>query len=125
MKIIATIVATIALLFGGTLTPASAEEPAPVDCEETVQEWKDRAMAAEARAAALSSDLFFAQAAAERAERQAAILEAQLDFTEEHLADTRAHLIEKQQQFYRQFNKITRQRLTILRLRDRLQAMRD
>jgi hypothetical protein len=124
MKTIATIIASLLLSLGLLVSPASAEEPAPVDCDETIQAWKDRALAAEARASALSTDLFFAQSEVRSIERRATIVEARLGFTERLLADTKADLIDKQQQFYRQFNKIQRQKLTIARLREQLWVAR-
>lgn len=49
MKTIATIAASLLLSLGLLISPAAAEEPAPAPtCEETVQEWRTRALVAEA-----------------------------------------------------------------------------
>lgn len=123
-RIIAALLLAAGLFFASPITTATAAEPEPCPTEETVQAWKARALAAEARAAQFDADLFFARSAQRTAEDQAAILAARVAFTERMLEDTREDLSIKVRQFYRQFNKITRQRLTIYRLRERLHAAR-
>lgn len=51
MKTIATVIASLLLSLGMLTTPAHAEEAAaPPPCDQTVQEWQARAIAAEANA---------------------------------------------------------------------------
>lgn len=112
--IAATVLATLALLAGGLASPAQADEPTPPPpCEETVQEWRARALAAESLTYSLMTALADEQA---RTARLLAGLNAESAALRENLAVA-------EREFRKVSAKAERRRVKIELLRERIREL--
>ena len=125
MKTIATIIASLLLSLGLFASPASAEEPEPVDCDETIQAWRGRALIAENRATYLDAQLYFATVNQRALEDRVTTLLARVDFIQGTLDEARETVTRQNRRLYRNFNRIGRQQAVIDRLRAKLERARN